>query len=86
MVIGAPDILFVVLAVDVLGRGQGWVGYLSMAYGAGGVLIGLAGMALHGRIVVAVGLCAGPIVAAAVQENKLLTVGSATRRPRTLRR
>jgi Cyclic nucleotide-binding domain/Major Facilitator Superfamily len=49
VVIGALDILFVVLAVDVLDRGQGWVGYLSMAYGAGGVLTGLAGMALVGR-------------------------------------
>jgi len=49
VVIGALDILFVVLAVDVPGRGQGWVGYLSMAYGAGGVLTGLAGMALVGR-------------------------------------
>jgi MFS family permease len=49
VVIGALDILFVVLAVDVLDRGEGWVGYLSMAYGAGGVLAGLAGMALVGR-------------------------------------
>jgi hypothetical protein len=49
VVIGALDILFVVLAVDVLDRGQGWVGYLSMAYGVGGVLAGLAGLALVGR-------------------------------------
>ena len=49
VVIGALDILFVVLAVDVLDRGQGWVGYLSMAYGVGGVLAGLAGIALVGR-------------------------------------
>ena len=49
VVIGALDILFVVLAVDVLDRGQGWVGYLSMAYGVGGVFAGLAGLALVGR-------------------------------------
>jgi hypothetical protein len=49
VVIGALDILFVVLAVDVLGRGEGWVGVLNMAYGVGGVLAGLAGMALIGR-------------------------------------
>jgi MFS family permease len=49
MVVGALDILFVILAVDVLHRGQGWVGYLNMAYGIGGVLAGLAGMALIGR-------------------------------------
>ena len=49
VVIGALDILFVLLAVQVLDRGQGWVGYLNMAYGVGGVLAGLAGMALVGR-------------------------------------
>ena len=49
VVIGALDILFVILAVDVLHRGQGWVGVLNMAYGVGGVLAGLAGMALVGR-------------------------------------
>jgi Cyclic nucleotide-binding domain/Major Facilitator Superfamily len=49
VVIGALDILFVILAVDVLHRGQGWVGYLNMAYGIGGVLAGLAGIALVGR-------------------------------------
>jgi len=49
VVIGALDILFVVLALDVLGRGEGWVGVLNMAYGVGGVLAGLAGMALVGR-------------------------------------
>ena len=49
VVVGALDILFVMLAVQVLHRGQGWVGYLNMAYGVGGVLAGLAGMALVGR-------------------------------------
>jgi hypothetical protein len=49
VVIGALDILFVILALHVLHRGQGWVGYLNMAYGVGGVLAGLAGMALVGR-------------------------------------
>jgi Cyclic nucleotide-binding domain/Major Facilitator Superfamily len=49
VVIGALDILFVVVAVDVLGRDQSWAGYLNMAYGVGGVLAGLAGMALVGR-------------------------------------
>ncbi|HET6685645.1 MAG TPA: MFS transporter [Jiangellaceae bacterium] len=49
VVVGALDILFVVLAVDVLHRDQAWVGYLNMAFGVGGVLAGLAGMALVGR-------------------------------------
>ena len=49
VVVGALDILFVILAVQVLHRGQDWVGYLNVAYGVGGVLAGLAGMALVGR-------------------------------------
>jgi MFS transporter/cyclic nucleotide-binding protein len=49
VVVGALDILFVMLAVQVLHRGQGWVGYLNMAYGIGGVLAGVAGVALIGR-------------------------------------
>ena len=49
VVIGALDILFVILAVDVLYRSEGWVGYLNLAYGVGGVLAGLAGIALVGR-------------------------------------
>ena len=49
ILVGALDLLFVVLAVDVLHRGQGWVGYLNTAYGAGGVVAGVAGVALVGR-------------------------------------
>jgi MFS family permease len=39
VVIGALDVLFVVLAVDVLNHGEGWAGYLNSAHGAGGVAI-----------------------------------------------
>jgi Major Facilitator Superfamily/Cyclic nucleotide-binding domain len=49
VVIGALDLLFVVLAVDVLGRGEGWVGYLNTAYGVGGVIAGLVGLMILGR-------------------------------------
>lgn len=49
VVIGALDLLFVVMAVDVLHAGQPWVGYLNMAYGAGGVLVGGAAVLLVGR-------------------------------------
>jgi hypothetical protein len=49
VLVGALDLLFVVLAVDVLGRGQEWVGYLNTAYGVGGVVAGVTGMALVGR-------------------------------------
>jgi len=48
VVVGALDILFVVLAVRVLGDGPGWVGYLNTAYGAGGIVAGLAAVGLVG--------------------------------------
>lgn len=88
VVIGALDILFVVLAVDVLDRGQGWVGVLNMAYGAGGVLAGLAGMALVGRrrlvrpilggvVLIAAGLALSALsTTAAVTVALLAVVGS----------
>jgi MFS family permease len=49
VVIGALDILFVVLAINVLHLGQAWVGYLNMAYGAGGVILGGFAILLVGR-------------------------------------
>ena len=48
-VIGALDILLVVLAIDVLHRGQAWVGYLNLAYGLGAVAIAGACASLLGR-------------------------------------
>jgi MFS family permease len=45
--IGMLDVLFVVLAIDTLGMGQGGAGYLSAAFGAGGVL----GIALTASLV-----------------------------------
>jgi MFS family permease len=41
VVVGALDVLFVVLAVGVLHQGQAWVGYLNAAYGIGAVTAGL---------------------------------------------
>ena len=49
VVVGALDVLFVVLAVDVLGRSQEWAGYLNSAYGAGAVASGSAAALLVGR-------------------------------------
>jgi MFS family permease len=49
VVIGALDVLFVVLAIDVLDLGQSWAGYLNMAYGAGGVVLGGLAILLVGR-------------------------------------
>ncbi len=41
VVVGALDVLFVVLAVSVLHQGQAWVGYLNAAYGIGAVAAGI---------------------------------------------
>jgi MFS family permease len=49
VVIGALDVLFVVLALDVLQAGQAWAGYLNTAYGAGGVVLGSLAALLVGR-------------------------------------
>jgi MFS family permease len=49
VVIGALDVLFVVIALDLLGQGEPWVGYLNMAYGAGGVVLGALAALLVGR-------------------------------------
>ena len=46
---GALDILFVVLALDLLGLERSWVGYLSAAFGVGGIIGGVAAVLLVGR-------------------------------------
>jgi MFS family permease len=56
VVIGALDVLFVLLAVSVLHEGSQWAGYFNTAYGAGGVAAGVLAAALIGRRL------AGPIV------------------------
>jgi len=48
-VVGGLDLLFVILAVSVLGRSQAWAGYLNSAYGAGAVLAATVSAALVGR-------------------------------------
>src|SRR5215210_1623331 len=73
VLVGGLDLLFVVLAVDVLGRGQGWVGYLNTAYGVGGVIAGAAGMALVGRRLGPPILCAVVVVGAALASTALVT-------------
>jgi MFS family permease len=49
VVLGALDVLFVVLAIDVLHQGQAWAGYLNMAFGIGSVLAGAITVMLVGR-------------------------------------
>jgi MFS family permease len=48
-VVGALDLLFVILAVTVLGRSQAWVGYLNSVYGAGAILAAGVSVLLVGR-------------------------------------
>jgi MFS family permease len=49
MVLGALDVLFVILAIDVLHQGPAWTGYLNMAFGIGSVLAGAITAMLVGR-------------------------------------
>jgi MFS family permease len=78
VLVGALDLLFVVLAVDVLHRGQGWVGYLNTAYCAGGVVAGAAGVVLVGRRLGPPILGAVLLVGAALGLTALLTSAPAT--------
>ena len=48
-VVGALDLLFVILAVTVLGRPQAWAGYLNSAYGLGAILAAMISVLLVGR-------------------------------------
>jgi MFS family permease len=57
---GALDLLVVILAVSVLGRSQAWAGYLTSAFGVGGMLAAAMGAMLIGRRL------GGPILGAAL--------------------
>jgi MFS family permease len=60
VVVGALELLVVILAISVLGRPQAWAGYLSFAFGAGAVLAATGSALLVGRRL------GGPILAAAL--------------------
>lgn len=49
VVVGALDILFVAAAIDLLGAGEEWAGYLNAAFGLGGVAGAFATVLLVGR-------------------------------------
>jgi MFS family permease len=49
VVVGALDLLFVILAISVLHRSQAWAGYLNSAYGVGAVLAAPVSAMLVGR-------------------------------------
>ena len=66
VVAGALDLLFVILAVSVLGRSEAWAGYLNSAYGMGAVLAATVGATLIGRRLGAPILGAALLVSAAL--------------------
>jgi hypothetical protein len=66
LVIGVLDVLLVVLAISVLGLGPSGAGYLTAAFGAGGVLGSLVAVCLIGRRHLAAPLCAAAFGWAAV--------------------
>jgi Na+/melibiose symporter-like transporter len=49
VVVGALDLLIVIVAITVLGRPQAWVGYLNFACGVGAVVAATVSVALVGR-------------------------------------
>jgi Na+/melibiose symporter-like transporter len=80
VVVGAIDILLVVLAVRVLEQGSGWVGYLNTAYGVGGIVASAAAAALVGRrhlsrpIAAGVGIFAAGLAATALVDSRALAL------------
>jgi hypothetical protein len=63
---GALDLLFVILAVSVLGRAQAWAGYLNSVYGAGAVLAATLSALLVGRRLGTPILAAGLVLSGAL--------------------
>jgi Cyclic nucleotide-binding domain len=88
-VVGGLDLLFVILAVTVLGRSQAWAGYLNSAYGAGAVVAATVSAALVGRrlgppVLAAALVLSGALVALALGVGlfgtvALLTLAGASR-------
>lgn len=78
VVVGALDVLFVVLAVGILDAGSAWTGYLNAAYGVGGVLSGALVTVLLSRrlgpVIACASLALGAGLAATVISPRLATV------------
>ena len=68
VVVGALDLLVVILAVTVLHRSSGWAGYLQFAFGVGALLAATVSVALVGRRL------GGPILAAGLAFSGALAV------------
>jgi len=65
-VVGSLDMLFVILAVTVLGRPQAWAGYLNSVYGLGAILAAAVSVFLVGRRLGVPILCAALLVSGAL--------------------
>lgn len=79
VVIGALDLLLVILAVTVLRQGSDWAGYLNAAVGLGGLLAALITVRLPGRslgkaVVASAAIAWFGIVATALSAQAILTV------------
>jgi hypothetical protein len=72
VLVGALDVLFVVIAIDILQAGEGWVGYLQTAYGAGGLVATGVAVVLIGRRL------GGPILASSVVAGAALGLVAVT--------
>ncbi len=77
---GALDVLLVVIAIQVLGKGEAWVGYLNTAYGLGGVAAGLITahliwQRLGGVIAIAIATTALALALTAFSRVAFVTVG-----------
>ena len=62
IVFGAMDVLFVVVAISLLGNGQSWAGFLSAAAGVGGLVGAALAISLIGRRRMVPALAAGMFV------------------------
>jgi hypothetical protein len=65
-VVGSLDMLFVILAVTVLGRPQAWAGYLNSVYGLGAILAAAVSVFLVGRRLGVPILCSALLVSGAL--------------------
>ena len=85
VLVGALDVLYVVLAITTLGIGESGAGYLNAAFGAGGVIGVAVTAALVARRRLAPALVAG-IVAAALALGPARRLPDGGRRVRAARR
>ena len=80
LLVGALDILFVLLAIDVLHIHQGWPAYFNAAFGAGGLIGSVGAMALVGRrylappIALGILMCGVSFVVIAVWPSTVIVV------------